>query len=81
MSANMGVTAVSRQCHNTPNARWDEGYETGSFSQLDGVSETGGHASECLWVDWGSSGRRFKSCQPDTRKPALTSVGAGFLMP
>ena len=22
---------------------------------------------------WGSSGRRFKSCQPDARKPALTS--------
>src|ERR1700758_1096566 len=29
-------------------------------------------------LDWGSSGRRFKSCQPDTRKPALTSTGAGF---
>jgi hypothetical protein len=29
-------------------------------------------------VDWGSSGRRFKSCQPDTRKCALTGTGAGF---
>ena len=27
---------------------------------------------------WGSSGRRFKSCQPDRGKPALTCVGAGF---
>ena len=31
-------------------------------------------------LDWGSSGRRFKSCQPDTRKPALTSIGAGFCL-
>ena len=31
-------------------------------------------------LDWGSSGRRFKSCQPDHRKPALNSVGAGFLV-
>jgi len=30
-------------------------------------------------LDWGSSGRRFKSCQPDNEKPAPTSVGVGFL--
>ena len=29
-------------------------------------------------LDWGSRGRRFESCQPDRRKPAPTSVGAGF---
>jgi hypothetical protein len=36
------------------------------------------------WVTaiyWGSSGRRFKSCQPDNVKPALTSIGAGFYLP
>ena len=32
-------------------------------------------------TSWGSSGRRFKSCQPDRIKPALTSIGAGFLLP
>jgi hypothetical protein len=31
-------------------------------------------------ISWGSSGRRFKSCQPDKEKPALTCVGAGFLL-
>ena len=28
--------------------------------------------SERLMADWGSSGRRFKSCQPDQKKQALT---------
>jgi hypothetical protein len=72
------------QCHGSVTTHLTHGgtrgYGTGSFSQLDGISETRGHASECLWVDWGSSGRRFKSCQPDKRKPALNSIGAGFLM-
>ena len=31
-------------------------------------------------TSWGSSGRRFKSCQPDTQKPAPTSVGADFIL-
>ena len=57
------------QCHGSVTTHLTQGgtrgYGTGSFSQLDGISETEGHASECLWVDWGSSGRRFKSCQPD----------------
>jgi hypothetical protein len=32
-------------------------------------------------TSWGSSGRRFKSCQPDRTKPALTSIRAVFLLP
>src|SRR3954465_1789452 len=44
------------QCHGSVTThlahRGPRGYGTGSFSQLDGILETGGHASECLWVDW-----------------------------
>ena len=31
-------------------------------------------------ISWGSSGRRFKSCQPDKEKPAPNCNGAGFLL-
>jgi hypothetical protein len=42
----------------------------------------GGDLRKCVTAIYcGSSGRRFKSCQPDRTKPALTSIGAGFLLP
>lgn len=31
-------------------------------------------------LDWGSSGRRFKSCQPDKRKHHPTCIGGCFLL-
>ena len=38
------------------------------------------HVQRAGPISWGSSGRRFKSCQPDKEKPALTYVGAVFLL-
>ena len=41
------------------------------FAQVSGISESLWDTGKRLESDWGSSGRRFKSCQPDQRKYAL----------
>jgi hypothetical protein len=66
-----GINA-SPQCHDDVTTRLKyvgtSRHGRGSISQLNGIFGTGGHAAACLWVDWWSSGRRFKSCQPDQEK-------------
>ena len=46
------------------------------FAQVSGASESLWDTGKRLESDWGSSGRRFKSCQPDSRlcRPAPISM-------
>ena len=61
-----GQRRLSRSCHKRRETWWDGGRcaETISADQREGGDGLG----RVTWflADWGSSGRRFKSCQPDT---------------
>ena len=60
-----GPRRLSHACHKWCETWWDgAGYvETISAGRREGRDELG--RVTWLLADWGSSGRRFKSCQPD----------------
>jgi len=64
------------RCHNVVTSGYESGGYTGDgvrpFALVALLPKPLPYSAIRVVSDWGSSGRRFKSCQPDRGKPRLT---------